>query len=65
MCVPRAANVPVIAVDFGYSKVAPEALNAHRLKQLVRRTAAGNRARGDASAAVAAAAAPVAGGNPP
>jgi phosphoglycolate phosphatase len=27
----RAANVPVIAVDFGYSEVAPEALNADRL----------------------------------
>jgi phosphoglycolate phosphatase len=27
----RAANVPVIAVDFGYSEVAPAALNADRL----------------------------------
>jgi phosphoglycolate phosphatase len=27
----RAANVPVIAVDFGYSEVAPEALNADRV----------------------------------
>jgi phosphoglycolate phosphatase len=27
----RAANVPVIAVDFGYSEVAPETLNADRL----------------------------------
>src|SRR5215468_704745 len=27
----RAANVPVIAVDFGYSEVAPEALDADRL----------------------------------
>jgi phosphoglycolate phosphatase len=27
----RAANVPVVAVDFGYSEVTPEALNADRL----------------------------------
>jgi phosphoglycolate phosphatase len=27
----RAASVPIIAVDFGYSEVAPETLNADRL----------------------------------
>ena len=63
----RAANVPVIAVDFGYSEVAPELLNAHRLigsfGELPQAIAAvGTQAR---PAAVAAAAAPVAGGNPP
>ena len=31
VCTARAANVPVIAVDFGYSEVAPAALNADRL----------------------------------
>jgi phosphoglycolate phosphatase len=62
----RAANVPVIAVDFGYSEVAPQALNADRLissfGELPQAIAAvGAQAR----PAVAAAAAPVAGGNPP
>jgi len=57
----------VIAVDFGYSEVAPEALNADRLissfGELPQAIAAvGTQAR---PAAVAAAAAPVAGGNPP
>jgi phosphoglycolate phosphatase len=62
----RAANVPVIAVDFGYSEVAPEALNADRLissfGELPQAIAAVGR---QARPAVAAAAAPVAGGNPP
>jgi len=62
----RAANVPVIAVDFGYSEVAPEALNADRLIssfcELPQAIAAvGTQAR----PAVAAAAAPYVGGNPP
>jgi hypothetical protein len=57
----------VIAVDFGSSEVAPEALNADRLissfGELPQAIAAvGTQAR---LAAVAAAAAPVAGGNPP
>ena len=59
----RGANVPVIAVDFGYSEVAPVALNADRLissfSELPHAIAAvGTPPR-------AAAAAPVAGGNPP
>jgi phosphoglycolate phosphatase len=58
----RAANVPVIAVDFGYSEVAPEALNADRLISSFTELP-------HAIAAVAtqatAAAAPLAGGNPP
>ena len=56
----------MIAVDFGYSEVAPEALNADllissfgELPQAI--AAVGTQAR----PAVAAAAAPVAGGNPP
>ena len=57
----------MIAVDFGYSEVAPEALNADRLissfGELPQAIAAvGTQTR---PAAVAAAAAPVAGGNPP
>jgi phosphoglycolate phosphatase len=60
----RAANVPVIAVDFGYSEVAPEALNADRLissfTELPHAIAAvGTQAAGAATAA------PLAGGNPP
>ena len=55
----RAANVPVIAVDFGYSDVAPEALNADRLIRSLAELP-------DAVAAVEtrAAAAAAAGGNP-
>jgi phosphoglycolate phosphatase len=60
----RAANVPVIAVDFGYSEVAPEALDADRLitsfTELPHAIAAvGTQAAGAATAA------PLAGGNPP
>ena len=58
MCAPRAANVPVIAVDFGYSEVAPAALDADRLissyTELPQAIAAVGRE----------AAAPLAGGNP-
>jgi hypothetical protein len=54
------ANVPVIAVDFGYSEVAPAALDADRLissyTELPRAIAA--------VGTEAAAAAPLAGGNP-
>jgi phosphoglycolate phosphatase len=59
----RAANVPVIAVDFGYSEVAPAALNADRLissfTELPPAIAAMER---QTAAAVAA---PLAGGNSP
>ena len=61
MCVPRAASVPVIAVGFGYSEVAPAALNADYLISSYAELP-------QAIAAVrmeAAAAAPLAGGNPP
>ena len=59
----RAANVPVIAVDFGYSEVAPEALNAdssftelpHAITTVLTQP----------PPATAAAAAPPVGGNPP
>jgi phosphoglycolate phosphatase len=47
----RAANVPVIAVDFGYSEVAPEALNADRLISSFANCRRQSRGRGDASAA--------------
>jgi len=53
----RAANVAVIAVDFGYREVAPETLNADRLISSLA-AAVGSKAP------VAAAAAPLAGGNP-
>jgi phosphoglycolate phosphatase len=58
----RAANVPVIAVDFGYSEVAPETLNADRLISSLAElpqaiTAVGGKAP-------VGAAAPLAGGNP-
>jgi phosphoglycolate phosphatase len=62
----RAANVPVIAVDFGYSEVAPEALNADRLissfTELPRAIAA---VVTQEPSAAAAADAQLAGGNPP
>ena len=45
----RAASVPVIAVDFGYSEVTPAALNARLPDQLVHRTAACDRSRGHGS----------------
>jgi phosphoglycolate phosphatase len=55
----RAANVPVIAVDFGYSEVAPAALDADRLISSYTELP-------QAIAAVGMeAAAPLAGGNPP
>jgi phosphoglycolate phosphatase len=60
----RAANVPVIAVDFGYSEVAPEALNADRLISSYRELPDAIAAVG-AQAPLAAAAAPLAGGNRP
>ena len=62
----RAASVPVIAVDFGYSEVTPAALNADYLissyTELPHAIAA---VRTEAGAAAAAATAPRAGGNPP
>jgi len=62
----RAANVPVVAVDFGYSEVAPEALNADRLissfTELPNAIAA---VLTQTPPATAAAAAPPEGGNPP
>ena len=62
----RAANVPVIAVDFGYSEVAPEALNADRVISSFSELPHAIAAVGtQASPKVAAAAAPLAGGNPP
>jgi phosphoglycolate phosphatase len=60
----RAANVPVIAVDFGYSEVAPEALNADRLISSYRELPDAIAAVG-AQAPPAGAAAPLAGGNRP
>jgi phosphoglycolate phosphatase len=57
----RAANVPVIAVDFGYSEVAPAALNADRLISSYSELPLTIAAVG----IEAAAAAPLAGGNPP
>jgi phosphoglycolate phosphatase len=63
----RAANVPVIAVDFGYSEVAPAALDADRLidsfAQLPHAIAA--LAMQAPAAASPAAAAPLPGGNSP
>jgi len=62
----RAANVPVIAVDFGYSEVAPEALDADRLiSSLVELPSAIAGLATQAPAAAAAAAAPLARGNRP
>jgi phosphoglycolate phosphatase len=62
----RAANVPVIAVDFGYSEVVPAALNADRLissfSELPHVIAAVGR---KAPPAVAAGRAPLTGGNLP
>jgi phosphoglycolate phosphatase len=59
----RAANVPVIAVDFGYSEVAPAALNADRLISSFTELPHAIAAVG--TEAPAAAAAPLASGNPP
>jgi phosphoglycolate phosphatase len=59
----RAANVPVIAVDFGYSEVAPAALNADRLISSFTDLPHAIAAVG--TGAPAAAAAPLAGGNRP
>jgi phosphoglycolate phosphatase len=63
VCTARAANVPSIAVDFGYSEVAPAALNADRLissfAELPHAIAAVA-----TKAPAAAAVAPLAGGNP-
>ena len=61
----RAANVPVIAVDFGYSEVAPAALNANRLISSFTELPHAVAAVGAQALAAAAAAAPLAGGNPP
>jgi len=62
----RAANVPVIAVDFGYSEVAPEALDADRLiSSSVELPSAIAGLATQAPAAAAAAAAPLARGNRP
>ena len=61
----RAANVPVIAVDFGYSEVAPAALNADRLISAFTELPAAVVALAPAAAVTATVAmAPVAGGNP-
>jgi phosphoglycolate phosphatase len=57
----RAANVPVIAVDFGYSEVTPTALNADRLISSFAELPPAIAAVGTHAAA---AAAPLAGGNP-
>jgi phosphoglycolate phosphatase len=59
----RAANVPVIAVDFGYSEVVPVALKADRLISSFTELPHAIAAVGTPPRA--AAAAPVAGGNPP
>ena len=62
----RAANVPVIAVDFGYSEVAPEALDADRLiSSLVELPSAIAGLATRAPPAAAAAAASLARGNRP
>jgi phosphoglycolate phosphatase len=62
----HAAKVPVIAVDFGYSEVAPAALNADRLIGAFTELPAAIAAIAAAAPATAnAAAAPLAGGNPP
>jgi phosphoglycolate phosphatase len=55
----RAANVPVIAVDFGYSEVAPAALDADRLISSYTELPQAIAAVGTEAAA------PLAGGNPP
>jgi phosphoglycolate phosphatase len=57
----RAANVPVIAVDFGYSEVTPAALDADRLISSYTELPQAIAAVGTKAAA----AAPLAGGNPP
>jgi phosphoglycolate phosphatase len=59
----RAANVPVIVVDFGYSEVAPETLNADRLIGSLAELPHAIAAVGG-KAPVAAAGAPLTGGNP-
>ena len=62
----RAANVPVIAVDFGYSEVSPKALNADRLISSLTELPHAIAAVGtQAQTAAVAAAEPPAGGNPP
>jgi len=62
----RAANVPVIAVDFGYSEVAPEALNADRLiSSFTELPHAITTVLTQPPPATAPAAAPPVGGNPP
>jgi phosphoglycolate phosphatase len=58
----RAANVPVIAVDFGYSEVTPAALNADYLISSYTELPHAIAAVGTEAAA---ATAPLAGGNPP
>jgi phosphoglycolate phosphatase len=60
----RAANVPVIAVDFGYSEVAPEALNADRMISSFTELPHAIAVLGTRAAA-AAAVAPLGCGNPP
>ena len=62
----RAANVPVIAVDFGYSEGMPESLNADRLISSFAELPHAIAAVGTQGlAAAAAATAPLADGNPP
>jgi phosphoglycolate phosphatase len=60
----RAANVPVVAVDFGYSEVAPEALNADRLISSFTELPNAIAAVLTRATATAAAAGPPVGGNP-
>jgi len=59
----RAANVPVIAVDFGYSEVAPESLNADRVISSLAELPHAIAAVGS-KAPAAAGPAPLTGGNP-
>ncbi len=62
----RAASVPVIAVDFGYSEGTPQSLNADRLISSFTELPHAIAAVGtQAPAAAAAASAPLAGGNRP
>jgi phosphoglycolate phosphatase len=60
----RAANVPVIAVDFGYSEVAPAALNADRLIGSLAELPHAIAAVDAQAPAAASAVAPLASGNP-
>ena len=61
----RAANVPVIAVDFGYSEVPAAALRADRLISAFAELPAALAAIGTNARIAAAASAPLAGGNSP